>query len=80
MNHKQTTVYAYIQKQYEMQVRIYSMVLEKRPQQEDSSRYYEGFMDGHFNGGILQLEMLANSNKLGVMGEELRALYDNSAG
>ena len=79
MNHKQATVYAYIQKQYEMQVRIYSTVLENGAKQNSDSQYYEGFMDGHFNGGILQLEMLANSNKLGVMGEELRALY-NSAG
>ena len=77
MNQKQATVYAYIQKQYEMQVRIYSAVLAKGTDQDNSSQYYEGFMDGHFNGGILQLEMLADSNKLGVMGEELRALYNS---
>ncbi|ACV64500.1 hypothetical protein Dtox_3793 [Desulfofarcimen acetoxidans DSM 771] len=77
MNQKQAAVYAYIQKQYEVQVRLYNNILENRAKQGSDSLYYEGFMDGHFNGCILQLEMLADNNKLGIMAEELKSLYSS---
>ncbi|WP_066637917.1 hypothetical protein [Desulfolucanica intricata] len=79
MNPAQAKMFAYIQKQYEIQVKIYSHYLEDPKYRGNISEYTRGYIDGHFSGSILQLELLAENNKLHDMALELKALYNSAS-